>query len=288
MRIRRKKWAKEELDSASFFVKRNGLREKLLEKLLQNKFEEIHMELGAGKGEFISKLAPNNQDILYIAVDMVEAMLGETAKKIKKEYEEKNIEPNNIILLEEDASHIVSVFLGQNFLEYLKSGEILRNNYEQLEQLKIDRIYINFCNPWPKRKHKKRRLTHPLQLLEYLKILKVGGEIFFKTDDFDLFKDSVLYFDNINKFSKMYKEQFEKYIEETRDDLYTKFKEDFLKKEVENIKIFNILEYTENLEKEDIFENKLKNVKENIETEHEREFKKQNKKIYALIVKKGN
>ena len=56
----------------------------------------------------------------------------------------------------------------------------------------VDRIYINFCNPWPKKKHKKRRLTHTRQLLNYKKFLR--GELWFKTDDDELFEESFEYF----------------------------------------------------------------------------------------------
>ena len=58
---------------------------------------------------------------------------------------------------------------------------------------KIERIYINFCNPWPKAKHNKRRLTHTKQLELYKKFLKPGGEIFFKTDDDDLYLATLRY-----------------------------------------------------------------------------------------------
>ena len=59
---------------------------------------------------------------------------------------------------------------------------------------KIERIYINFCNPWPKAKHKKKRLTHTKQLEHYKEFLKSGSEIYFKTDDDGLFEDSLQYF----------------------------------------------------------------------------------------------
>lgn len=58
----------------------------------------------------------------------------------------------------------------------------------------ISKIYINFCNPWPKERHKKRRLTHTKFLSEYKKFLKPQGEIWFKTDDTGLFEDSIEYF----------------------------------------------------------------------------------------------
>ena len=63
----------------------------------------------------------------------------------------------------------------------------------------ISRIYINFCNPWPKKRHHKRRLTHPNFLAKYNKLLIEEGEIHFKTDDDDLFKASLKYF-NKNGF----------------------------------------------------------------------------------------
>ena len=62
------------------------------------------------------------------------------------------------------------------------------------EKDKIDRIYINFCNPWPRPKHRKRRLTHTRQLEKYKEFLKSGGEIHFKTDDDELYKDTLEYF----------------------------------------------------------------------------------------------
>ncbi len=57
-----------------------------------------------------------------------------------------------------------------------------------------ERIYINFCNPWPRGKHKKRRLTHTRQLIQYRDFLVDGGEIHFKTDDDELFEESLEYF----------------------------------------------------------------------------------------------
>ena len=59
----------------------------------------------------------------------------------------------------------------------------------------VDRIYINFCNPWPKPRHNKKRLTHTKQLEKYKIFLKPEGEIYFKTDDDNLFKASIKYFE---------------------------------------------------------------------------------------------
>ena len=61
---------------------------------------------------------------------------------------------------------------------------------------KIERIYINFCNPWPRGKHHKKRLTHTRQLEKYKEFLVDNGEVFFKTDDDGLFNDSIKYFED--------------------------------------------------------------------------------------------
>ena len=75
----------------------------------------------------------------------------------------------------------------------------MRYNVEQLGDIlskddDIQRIYINFCNPWPREKHKKRRLTHPRKLKLYRELLDDGLQIHFKTDDDGLFEDSLEYF----------------------------------------------------------------------------------------------
>ena len=78
---------------------------------------------------------------------------------------------------------------------------LIRANAERIldifgSQDKIDRIYINFCNPWPRGKHKKRRLTHSRQLENYKTFLAQNGEIYFKTDNDELFEESIEYFED--------------------------------------------------------------------------------------------
>lgn len=71
--------------------------------------------------------------------------------------------------------------------------EIIQNILNEKD--KVDRIYINFCNPWPKPRHNKKRLTHTKQLENYKIFLKPQGEIYFKTDDINLFNASIRYFE---------------------------------------------------------------------------------------------
>ncbi len=173
MRIRFKKWARPELEASKFYIDNpEEIKGKWKEKF-KNK-NPIHLELGCGKGQFISQLAVENQNINYIAIDLVDAMLGLAKRNIETIYKEHNIEPENIYLTRFD---IERIFL------------ILDKNDE------IERIYINFCNPWPKGKHRKKRLTHTRQLEKYKEFLIPNGEVYFKTDDDDLFNASLNYFE---------------------------------------------------------------------------------------------
>lgn len=172
MRIRRRKWAKEELENAKFYIDdptvfKNHWNEKFEKK------QPLHIELGCGKGNFISNLASNNLEINYIAVDMIEAMLGLSKRNIEEKYNFEN--PTNLFLIRANVERILDVF-GEKDI--------------------VDRIYINFCNPWPRGKHNKRRLTHTRQLENYKTFLKKDGEVYFKTDNDELFHDSLEYLKN--------------------------------------------------------------------------------------------
>jgi tRNA (guanine-N7-)-methyltransferase len=174
MRIRYKKWARPELEASKFYIDNPEEWKGKWKNFFENPENPIHLELGCGKGQFISKLASNNQNINYIAIDLVDAMLGLAKRNIEQEYQEKNIEPTNVALSRFDIERI---------------------NLILDEKDKIERIYINFCNPWPKGKHRKKRLTHTKQLEKYKQFLVPNGEIYFKTDDDDLFNSSLLYFE---------------------------------------------------------------------------------------------
>ncbi|MBE5805624.1 MAG: tRNA (guanosine(46)-N7)-methyltransferase TrmB [Clostridiales bacterium] len=173
MRIRFKTWARPELEASEFYIDNPEEYKGKWKELFKNN-NQIHLELGCGKGGFISQLAVKNKNINYIAIDMVDAMLGLAKRNIEKSYTEKNEIIDNIYITRYD---IERIFLIMD------------------EKDKIDRIYINFCNPWPRGKHRKKRLTHTRQLEKYKNFLNDNGEIFFKTDDDGLFEDSLLYFE---------------------------------------------------------------------------------------------
>lgn len=173
MRIRFKKWARPELEASKFYVDDPQNWKGKWSQFFMNPNNPIHLELGCGKGQFISKLAVNNPNINFIGIDLVDAMLGLAKRNVEQTYKEENKEVNNVVLTRFDIERILLILEKQD---------------------RIERIYINFCNPWPKGKHRKKRLTHTRQLEKYKEFLIDGGEIYFKTDDIDLFNSSLIYF----------------------------------------------------------------------------------------------
>ena len=172
MRIRYKKWARPELEASKFYIDEPEKMKGKWKTFFKNPNNPLYLELGCGKGQFISNLASENLDKNYIAIDLVDAMLGLAKRNVEQVYAEKNIEPENIVLTRYDIERILQILDKED---------------------KIERIYINFCNPWPKGKHRKKRLTHTRQLEKYKQFLTPNGEIYFKTDDDDLFNSTLLY-----------------------------------------------------------------------------------------------
>lgn len=171
MRIRNKPWAKEELEKSNIYIKNPEEHKGKWKTAFKNTENPIHVELGCGKGYFVKEAILRNPNINYIAIDLIDTILGVANRNIIEAVEDKDVE--NLVLTRYDIEEI------NNILD---------------EHDNIERIYINFCNPWPKPRHKKRRLTHTRQLEKYKGFLKPGGEIYFKTDDDELFKESLQYF----------------------------------------------------------------------------------------------
>ena len=174
MRIRFKPWARPELEASKFYIDNPEDYKGKWNSLFKEK-KPLHIELGCGKGSFISKLAVNHPENNYIAIDLVDAMLGLAKRNIEAVYGEAKREVDNVYLTRYDIERVLNIFDKED---------------------NIERIYINFCNPWPRGKHHKKRLTHTRQLEKYREFLKDGGEIFFKTDDDALFTDSLTYFES--------------------------------------------------------------------------------------------
>lgn len=172
MRIRFKPWARPELEASKFYIDNPEEYKGKWKEAFKEPSNELHLELGCGKGSFISQLAVKNHNINYLAIDLVDAMLGLAKRNIEQKYNENKKEIDNIIITRYDIERILNIL-----------------NLED----NVKRIYINFCNPWPRGKHHKKRLTHIRQLDKYKQFLQKNGEIFFKTDDDSLFADSLLY-----------------------------------------------------------------------------------------------
>ena len=126
-------------------------------------FKELHVELGCGKGLFTAETAKNDPDVLLLGLEKIANVLIVALERAVQD------EIQNVRFVNKLADYLT---------EFFAPGE-------------ISRIYINFCDPWPANRHKKRRLTGPLFLELYKRVLRPGGEIHFKTDDLPLFEFSL-------------------------------------------------------------------------------------------------
>ena len=173
MRMRKKKWALPELLSCGFFIEHPQEQKGKWREIFENPNAPMRLELGCGKGTFTAQMAIKYPDINFLGIDLIDDMLGVAQRNIRKEYGDRERPIDNIRLTVWDIERLAMIMD---------------------EQDQFERIYINFCNPWPKAKHRKKRLTHPKQLALYRPHLIEDGEIWFKTDSDLLFNDSVTYF----------------------------------------------------------------------------------------------
>ena len=172
MRLRKKPWARPELEACNFFVVNPSEYKGKWKETFKND-NPIYLELGCGKGTFVAVHGSENPNINYVAIDIKDEVLVLAKRNIEKAYNEKGLEVNNLKLMAQEIFLINDVFCNEDI---------------------VDWIYINFCNPWPKERHKKRRLTYPTQLEKYKEFLSNDGKIYFKTDDDELFEESLEYF----------------------------------------------------------------------------------------------
>lgn len=127
---------------------------------------QLRLELGCGKGRFTVETAAQNPEVLFVAIERVADALVMAMERAM----EQGL--TNVCFLCDDAA---------NLSEFFAPGE-------------VDLLYINFCDPWPAKKHAKRRLVHELFLKSYRELLPDGGEIHFKTDNKPLFAFSLTQF----------------------------------------------------------------------------------------------
>lgn len=166
MRVRNKPWAKDRIEENPQYVATNPTE---WHGKWQQRFEKnqpLHIEVGTGKGRFITEMAKAHPDINYIGIELQMNVLVMALDK----------------LLEEQLPNLQLILIdGQHLTEMFDEGE-------------VSQVYLNFSDPWPKTRHAKRRLTHENFLKLYEHILKPNGEIHFKTDNRGLFEYSLASF----------------------------------------------------------------------------------------------
>lgn len=163
MRIRTKKWARPELAACPFFIDAPENAAGTWNAFFKKK-QPLHLDLGCGKCTFLAQLAFRERAVNFIGIDISADILGVAKRNIETQFGDAPVE--NVALLSYNIEKLDTLFA---------AGE------------KADRIYVNFCNPWQKAGDHKRRLTHTRQLETYKKVLRPGGELWFKTDNMDLY-----------------------------------------------------------------------------------------------------
>lgn len=166
MRLRNKPWAREMLDSHPEYVVSSPEQHRGKWNKVFEKDQPIHIEVGTGKGRFITEMAKANPHINYLGIEVYESVIVSALDRLI------GAELPNLKLLNIN---------GEKLTEYFAKGD-------------VSRVYLNFSDPWPKTRHAKRRLTYMSFLKLYEDILVENGEIHFKTDNQGLFEYSLVSF----------------------------------------------------------------------------------------------
>lgn len=162
MRLRNVKGSREAIAESEFTVSNPEEYKGRWKDIFANE-NPIHIEIGMGKGKFITELALRNSEINFIGIEKYSSVLIRAVDK------RKELDIDNLVFIRMDAEYIKDVF-GEN---------------------EVSKIYLNFSDPWPKDRHAKRRLTSRQFLSKYDSILKKDGTIEFKTDNRELFDFSM-------------------------------------------------------------------------------------------------
>ena len=164
MRLRNVKGSREAIQESIYVVHEEETRAGSWHDIFGND-HPIHIEIGMGKGRFLMELAAKNPDINYVGIEKYSSVLIRALEKMS----EMETPLANIRFVRMDAEAITKVF---------GAGE-------------VDRIYLNFSDPWPKDRHAKRRLTSPQFMAVYDQVLAEDGDVEFKTDNRGLFDYSL-------------------------------------------------------------------------------------------------
>lgn len=202
MRARYKPWAAELIEAHPEIVipEPANLKGKWQEEFGNS--NPLHIEAGSGKGRFITGMALSNPDINYIGIELFDSVIVTALQTV---LETEGGIPN-LRLLRVNAQEMESFF----------------------EKNEVDRLYLNFSDPWPKTRHAKRRLTHESFLKLYETVLPKNGEIHFKTDNRGLFEYSLT---SISEYGMLLKDvSLDLHANEPEWNIMTEYEEKFMKK----------------------------------------------------------
>ncbi|KNG79817.1 tRNA (guanosine(46)-N7)-methyltransferase TrmB [Mycoplasma sp. HU2014] len=221
MRLRNKPWTKDFLekhdDSLIHFNKQNHLD---LNKEFNNN-NDVHLEIGCGKGQFITTLALKNSDINFIGMEKETTVVGVALKKSLNVFEQNKKQMHNLKYFNDFAEDLTEMFTDNS----------------------ISKIYLNFSDPWPKKRHTKKRLTFITFLDRYSQILKKDGILEFKSDNDLLYEFSLEQLSQTNKWEIIYKtNDLYKDQEMIKDNIATEYETKFhsLGKNINKIIIKNL------------------------------------------------
>jgi len=194
MRLRNVKGANETIEKCTFVIKDYKEHKGNYSALFDND-NPIHIEIGMGKGDFIIGMAKKYPNINFIGIEKFDSVIVRAIEKIDEELP-------NLKLIRMDATEIEEVF-----------------NKE------VDTIYLNFSDPWPKKRHSDRRLTSLKFLKRYDNVFKNEKNIIMKTDNRKLFEFSLIEFSNYNyKFEEI---SLDLYNDDLKDNVQTEYERKF-------------------------------------------------------------
>jgi tRNA (guanine-N7-)-methyltransferase len=200
MRLRNKPWAKDKIEQHPQYIVANP-------EIYKGKWHEVfgneqplHIEVGTGKGQFVTEMARANPDINYMGIELYDSVIVAALDRL--------IEADlpNLRLLNVNAADLEKYFAKND----------------------VDRVYLNFSDPWPKVRHEKRRLTYKDFLKLYEDILVDKGEIHFKTDNQGLFEYSLMSFSEYGLLLKFVSLDFHK--SDYQGNIMTEYEEKFSEK----------------------------------------------------------
>ena len=208
MRLKKIKNASEIIEKSEYFI-RNPFNYKEKWSMVFGNNNPIELEIGMGKGDFLISKSLDNPNINYIGLEKYDSVLVSAAKKLEK------LELNNIRIINADAINLNNIF-----------GK------------EISKIYLNFSDPWPKKRHEKRRLTYEKFLNIYENIFSSNALIEMKTDNEELFSYSLFSF-KTNGYQ----------IKEINRNIFDKYQTEYEKKFIKNGKNINYVSIYKTLKK---------------------------------------